>query len=82
MNLWTHLQLAQPNGLQVAQHARDFLRLTLGTPFPPPTRTQPIGQKAQPNMIHHSVGPAVKNGADFPVALEFAESLLTSSNPL
>ena len=33
VNSWAHLELTQANGLQVAQHTRDFLPLAFGSPF-------------------------------------------------
>src|SRR5258707_14361910 len=66
----------------MAQHARNFLRLTLGAPFSPQTRTQPISQKAQANMIDHSIWPPVVNGANFQITPEFAKGFFHVQQPL
>jgi len=42
VNIGTHSQQTQADGLEVAEHARDFLRLALGAPLSAQPRTQPI----------------------------------------
>ena len=82
MNVGAHLQPTQSNRLQVAQHARNFLRLALGAPLSTQAGAQPIGQKAEANMVDHPVWSPVMDGADFPVALEFAKRLFHVQQPL
>src|ERR1035437_5572076 len=52
-NPLAHPQRAQPDGLQVAQDARNLFGLALGAPFLAQTRAQPISQKAQAYVVDH-----------------------------
>jgi purine nucleosidase len=81
MDVLTELHHSQTDGLQMTQHPRNLLGLTLAAPFAPQPRTQPIGQKAEPDVVNHAVRATVVHRSHLQVTLQLAEGFLHVQEP-